>query len=95
MDINEFREYYINEIKAAALNNNTHPIHEFNNDVIDMMINDYNVVSQLDDCYFQWLNGNKAYKSMKIDAAYLELPTNTLNCLISDFNEYEIENINN
>ena len=33
MDINEFREYYINEIKAAALNNNTHPIHEFNNDV--------------------------------------------------------------
>lgn len=95
MDINEFREYYINEIKAVALNNNTHPVHEFNNDVIDMMINDYNVVSQLDDCYFQWLNGNKAYKSMKIDAAYLELPTNTLNCLISDFNEYEIENINN
>lgn len=95
MDLNEFREYYINEIKASALNSNTHPVRAFNDDVIDMMINDYNVVSELDDCYFQWLNGNKAYKSMKLDAAYLELPTNTLNCLIADFNEYEIENINN
>jgi len=95
MDLNEFREYYINEIKASALNSNTHPVRAFNDDVIDMMINDYNVVSELDDCYFQWLNGNKAYKSMKLDAAYLELPTNTFNCLIADFNEYEIENINN
>ena len=91
----EFREYYINEIKAASLDLNVHPIMAFNEDVIDMMINDYNVVSELHDCYFQWLNGNKAFKSMKIDAAYLELSTNTVNFLISDFNEADVENLNN
>lgn len=95
MDLMEFREYYINEIKAASLDLNVHPIMAFNEDVIDMMINDYNVVSELRDCYFQWLNGNKAFKSMKIDAAYLELSTNTVNFLISDFNEADVENLNN
>lgn len=95
MDLMEFREYYINEIKAASLDLNVHPIMAFNEDVIDMMINDYNVVSELHDCYFQWLNGNKAFKSMKIDAAYLELSTNTVNFLISDFNEADVENLNN
>lgn len=94
MDLMEFREYYINEIKAASLDLNVHPIMAFNEDVIDMMINDYNVVSELHDCYFQWLNGNKAFKSMKIDAAYLELSTNTVNFLISDFNEADVENLN-
>ena len=87
MDLMEYREFYINEIKAAALNENKHPIMAFNDDIIDMLINDYGVVSELHDCYFQWLNGNKAFKSMKIDAAYLELSTNTVNFLISDFNE--------
>lgn len=95
MDLMEYREFYINEIKAAALNSNIHPVMAFNDDIIDMMINDYGVVSELHDCYFQWLNGNKAFKSMKIDAAYLELSTNTVNFLISDFNELEIENLNN
>ena len=32
---------------------------------------------------------------MKIDAAYLELSTNTVNFLISDFNDADIENLNN
>ena len=65
MELMEYRDYYINEIKAAALNSNVHPIVAFNEDIIDMMINDYGVVSELHDCYFQWLNGNKAFKSMK------------------------------
>lgn len=95
MELLEYRDYYINEIKAAALNENKHNTEAFIDDVKDMMINDYGVVSELDDCYFQWLNGNKAFKSMKIDAAYLELSTNTINFLIADFNDAQIENINN
>jgi len=95
MDLLEYRDYYINEIKASALNENKHNIEAFIEDVKDIMINDYGMLSELDDCFFQWLSGNKAYRSMKIDAAYLELSTNTVNLLIADFNENAIENINN
>lgn len=95
MDLLEYREYYINEIKAAALNETKHPVMAFIDDVKDKLVNDFGMVSDLDDCYFHFPNGNKAFKSMKIDAAYLELSTNTVNFLNADFNEGDIENINN
>lgn len=95
MDLMEFREYYINEIKATALNDNQHNVEAFIDDIRDIMVNDYNVVSDLTDCYYSMMTGNKAYKSMKIDAAYLELASNTLNILIADFKESKIENLNN
>lgn len=95
MELLEFRDYYINEIKATALNENKHSVEAFIDDVKDIMINDYNVVSELTDCYLPTTIGNKAYKSMKIDAAYLELASNTVNLLIADFKDSEMENINN
>ena len=87
MELLEFRDYYINEIKATALNENKHSVEAFIDDVKDIMINDYNVVSELTDCYLPTTIGNKAYKSMKIDAAYLELASNTVNLLIADFKD--------
>jgi hypothetical protein len=44
-------------------------------------------------CFYEFKNGTKAYKSMHIDAAYLDLPGNTLNLLVADYNEDEIKNI--
>ena len=95
MELLEYRDYYINEIKAAAIDQRAHNTEVFIEDIKDLLINDYGVVSDLDDCFYQWMNGNKAFKSMKIDAAYLELSTNTVNLLIADFNDGELENINN
>lgn len=95
MDLLEYREYYLNEIKTSAINEYQYPIVAFIEDIKDVLINYWEVVSDMEECYYQWLNGNKAYKSMKIDAAYLDLTTNTINLLIADYNDGEIQNINN
>lgn len=95
MDLLEYREYYLNEIKTSAINEYQYPIVAFIEDVKDILINYWEVVFDMEECYYQWFNGNKAYKSMKIDAAYLDLATNTINLLIADFNDGEMKNINN
>ena len=61
MDLMEFREYYINEIKATALNDNQHNVEAFIDDIRDIMVNDYNVVSDLTDCYYSMMTGNFKY----------------------------------
>ena len=49
----------------------------------------------MEQCYFEFTKGNRAYKSMRIDAAYLDFATNTINLLYADYNEGEIKNITN
>ena len=95
MDFNEYREFYINSIKNTALSENLHPIDAFINDVSDMMINDYNLINDIQLCNFEWKNGNKSFRSMKIDAYSVDVVTNTLNLLIADYNDADIQTINN
>jgi hypothetical protein len=90
--LEEFREEFINEIKVDALQNNQYPVENFIEKMKDILINDYSLVSDLDDCFFEGTSGNK---KMHIDAAYLELSTNVLDLLVADFNSEEITNINN
>ena len=49
----------------------------------------------MDHCYYEFNKGTKAYRSMRVDAAYLDLPSNTLNLLFADFNDGEAKLINN
>lgn len=89
--LEEYREEFINEIKVDALQNNQYPVENFIEKMKDILINDYSLVSGLDDCFFEGVNG---LKKMHIDAAYLELSTNVLDLLIADFNPNGISNIN-
>ena len=57
MELLEYRDYYINEIKAAAIDQREHNTEVFIEDIKDLLINDYGVVSDLDDCFYQWMNG--------------------------------------
>lgn len=95
MNFEEYREFYLNNIKNTALSENIHPIDAFINDVSDMMMNDFDLLNDLSLCPFEWRNGNKTFKSMKIDAYSVDSISNTVNLLIADYNENEIQTITN
>lgn len=96
MNIEEFRESYINDdINAEAINTQRYPIEVFIDSAADILKNDYSLITDISQCFYEFTKGNRAYKNMRIDAAYLDLPANTLNLLIADFNEGEVKNITN
>lgn len=96
MELEEFREGFINEdINAEAVNTKRYPIEVFIDAAVDILKNDYSLINDISHCFYEFKNGTKAFKSMRIDAAYLDLPANTLNLLIADFNEGEIKTITN
>ena len=96
ISIDEFRESYINEdINAAAVNTSRYPIEVFIDSAADILQNDYSLISGMDICYYEFTKGTKAFKNMRLDAAYLDLPSNTLNLLFAEYNQGEIKNINN
>lgn len=96
ISLDEFRESYINEdINAAAVNTSTYPIEVFIDSAVDILQNDYCLISGMEHCYYEFNKGTRAYRNMRIDAAYLDLPSNTLNLLYADFNDGEAKLINN
>lgn len=96
MDLNEFRESYINEdIKAEAINSVKYPVDVFIENASDILENDYSLLSEISPCFYEFTKGNRAFKNMHIDAAYLDLTSNTLNLMYADFNDKEIKNITN
>lgn len=93
MTLEEFREELINNINAEAIEENQYPVEKFIEYMKDILINDYSLISDLETCFYEFNNGTK--QNMHIDAAYLELSTNTLDLVIADYNPGEIININN
>lgn len=85
ISLDEFRESYINEdINAAAINTLTYPEEVFIDSAADVLQNDYSLISGMEHCYYEFTKGNRAYRSMRVDAAYLDLPSNTLNLLFAE-----------
>ena len=96
MDLLEFRERYINEdIKAEAVNTVRYPVDVFIENAEDILKNDYFLLSEISPCFYEFTKGTRAYKNMRIDAAYLDLTSNTLNLMFADFNDGEVKNITN
>lgn len=95
MDFEEYRDFFIKEINNDALTGNIHPVDAFINEIGDMMINDFNLVNDLILCNYEYKNGNKAFKSMKIDAYSVDVVTNSVNLLMADYNDSEITSITN
>jgi len=93
ISVDEFRESYINEdINAQAVNTSRYPIEVFIESAVDILQNDYSLIGGMEQCYYEYCRGSK---SMRIDAAYLDLPANTLNLLYADYNSGEVKNITN
>lgn len=94
MTFEEYREFYLSDINNTALSESLHPIDAFINDVTDMMINDMNLLNDYHICAYEWKNGNRAFKNMKIDAYSVDVVTNTINLIIADYNDEEIKTLN-
>ena len=93
ISVDEFRESYINEdINAQAVNTSRYPIEVFIENAVDILQNDYLLVGGMEQCYYEYSRGSK---SMRIDAAYLDLPANTLNLLYADYNSGAVKSITN
>lgn len=95
MNFEEYREFYLNNLKNTALTENIHQIDAFINDVVDMMVNDFNVVNEMLLCNYEWKNGNRSFKNMKIDAYSVDAISNKVNLLIADYNDGEIQTFTN
>ena len=54
MTINEYREEFINDIEAEAIENNDYPINVFIDKVSDLLINDYSLVNDMEKVYFSF-----------------------------------------
>ena len=61
MDLNEFRESYINEdINAEAINTSRHEVEVFIDSAVDILKNDYSLITDMSQCYYEFKNGTKA-----------------------------------
>lgn len=96
MNLEEFRDNFINEdIIAEATNSKQHEAEVFIDLAVDILKNDYSLITDMSHCYFKFDKGTKKYKNMQIDAAYLDIASNTINLLYADFNRDEPQNITN
>lgn len=96
MDVVDFRDDYISNIEADSIERVLHPEKIFIEDVSDILKDDYARINNvLDyDCYIPLTIGTKKYKGMKLDAASIDIVTNTLNLCVCDYNNGECKTIN-
>ena len=95
MELEEFRQEFINEdVYAEAVNTNRYPEVVFIDHCVDILQNDYSLISGMNQTFYACEYKNP-YKKMHIDASYLDLPSGTLDLMIADFNEGEIKTITN
>lgn len=95
MTLDDFRESHINDINAEAINTSNYPIEVFIDNAIDILKNDYSLITDMSHCFYEWTKGTKAYRNMRVDAAYLDLPSSTLNLLFAEYNDGTIKTITN
>lgn len=94
MELEEYRLEFLNEdIYAEAVNTNRYPVVVFIDHCVDILQNDYSLISEMNHSFFSFKEGTNA--GVHIDASYLDLAAGTLNLLIADFNEGEMNNLTN
>ena len=66
MDILEFRESYINEdIIAESINTTRYAVEVFIENAADILKNDYSLLTEINQCYYSFNNGTRAYKNIR------------------------------
>ncbi len=89
MELKDFRISLINEIKAKSNEESIHQNDAFVKEVKDILVNDFNLVPDLTECYVEQERDSVIKRKFKIDAGYFEISSNTLHLLIVDFDEEE------
>ena len=95
VSLDEFRTEFINMINISSIESSQHATDSFIDEMRETLIDDFSLVSDIENCFYEFTNGTKAYKNMQIDAGYLDLAVNSVDLLLADFNQGPIENINN
>ena len=66
MNLEEFRDNFINEdIIAEATNSKQHEAEVFIDLAVDILKNDYSLITDMSHCYFKFDKGTKKYKNMQ------------------------------
>lgn len=98
MDLYEFREEFLNEIKSEAYIAHRYPIEVFIDKATDILRNDYSILTDLSQYYVDQIrtfgDGEK-FKSMHIDGAGIDYVSNTINLLYADYSEKSLESVTN
>ena len=95
MDLLEYRTNFINEINAEAVNSVRYPVEVFIDNAVDILKNVYKSVGDMEQIYYEFKNGTRAFKNMHIDGAYLDLEANCLNLLYANYNASDMASITN
>ena len=95
MDLLEYRKSFLNDIKVTATEEERYPYAVFIDEVSELMINEWSLLSSIEQCPYSEPKGTRAFKSMLIHAGSLDVPMNTINLLYADFDENEEETITN
>ena len=95
MTLDEFREELINDIRGQSIIDSEYPTEVFIEYCKDILINDFGVISDLNNTYIEYKTTNNQFRNMRVDASYIEISINTIHLLYADFNDGPIESINN
>ena len=97
ISLEDFRPEFINDINAAADSDPKHPypIDVFIDETIEILRDDYSLITDMEPHFWDYSEGTRAYKNMHINAGFLDIPSNTLNLMYADYNPVDIESITN
>ena len=70
MNLEEFREDLINDIKSQSLIDSEYPQEVFIDYCKDILINDFGILSDLDNTFIEYKTTNTQFRNMRIDASY-------------------------
>ena len=90
----EYRQQLINDIESDSLTYSEYPEKSFLFFLEDILVNDYSILSQLDECYFDLpYDKTTNRKGIHIDGGYFEEAANTLHLITIDYNSKDIETL--
>lgn len=89
MNLEEYREQFINYIETTSVTEQEYPENVFLKQIEDILCHDYKVLSQLDICYFDLPYDAKNNKGMHINGGYYEASANTLHLAAVEYNSGE------
>lgn len=94
LTLDEFRLELINNIESESLTYTEYAEKRFLDYVADILVYDYSIVSQLDDCYFDLpYDKTTNRKGIHINGGYFEESASTLHLITLDYNNDSIETL--
>lgn len=94
LTLEEFRQQLINNMESEGLTYYDYPERRFLEYIEDILVHDYCILSQIDDCYFDLpYDKTTNRKGIHINGCYFEESANTLHLVTLDYNNGNIETL--